>query len=691
VTAPRALAQTPPPADALTEIDRLADALDWDVEKIFRFVADEVRYEPYPGILRGAQGTLAALAGNAADQALLLAALLESSQVAYRFAQGRLDESTVEALMSGAGGDGATIRAEVSRTLAGEEATDPALEPRAGPDTGRQIEEARAAGQRVVDWARGQLRQTVGTIERALQNGGITLDRGFTQMPERERREHLWVQVANGPEWIDLDPTLPGGAAGTVLASDGSGLVELPAELRHRVRVAVIVERVAGGTLVEQAAIEIEQAGDELATIPLLVVNMRAEGMKGIGVQIGDLLEGTTSYVPFLSMGENAHYGDLIRFGTGDDVLGTGPGGAIGDGEATAQWLEVTVTSPDAEPVTVRREVFDRIGPAARAAGPVDISTLEPVESVELTPGGSAEYLPALTAHWVSVATGTIGGSRLRRSLQVTDEPEGLAGAVRAYHVVREAAGLEVALPAGVHAVANAPNVVAMTARALLDPDGGPVVEAGVDILHRSYALLPVRDTATDGSPSVIAGATSHIAERVMGGDGDREAGPGSEPAPVSVGAVFDQAIADGVPLTLVRDVVAARALPYPPDPLARLTSALDAGWIAVAPERPVQLAGRERVGWWLIDPLTGRTIDQLDDGRGGMLEHEHILIQTIIKTHPAWLILGVCVAGIGLFVANFIGLMVASGGDSGVAMGLFGGGALAGGLPGAIYCAAAV
>ncbi|MGY6628398.1 MAG: hypothetical protein ACXIVL_07760 [Oceanicaulis sp.] len=59
------------------EIMSAVDRLDFDGDEIARFVADAVRYEPYDGVLRGAQATLSARAGNAIDQSLLLIALLE--------------------------------------------------------------------------------------------------------------------------------------------------------------------------------------------------------------------------------------------------------------------------------------------------------------------------------------------------------------------------------------------------------------------------------------------------------------------------------------------------------------------------------------------------------------------------------------------------------------------------------------
>src|SRR5688572_3380542 len=68
-----------PAAAATGSVVDLAFELEFGQERIFRFVAEQIRYQPYAGLLRGAEGTLMARAGNAADQAVLLAALLDAS------------------------------------------------------------------------------------------------------------------------------------------------------------------------------------------------------------------------------------------------------------------------------------------------------------------------------------------------------------------------------------------------------------------------------------------------------------------------------------------------------------------------------------------------------------------------------------------------------------------------------------
>lgn len=74
------------------DTEALLDSLDYDPETIIDFVRNEIRFEPYEGLLRGVQGTLMSQAGNALDQALLLAYLLGEAGVDARLAHGMLDQ-----------------------------------------------------------------------------------------------------------------------------------------------------------------------------------------------------------------------------------------------------------------------------------------------------------------------------------------------------------------------------------------------------------------------------------------------------------------------------------------------------------------------------------------------------------------------------------------------------------------------
>lgn len=99
------LPRTPAPADLAetdeTEvtpaIEQLAATLDHDAVKIHNYVYNNIEFEPYYGIRKGAGQTLAEKAGSDADQAALLIALLRESGIHARFVQGVAELPAVRA------------------------------------------------------------------------------------------------------------------------------------------------------------------------------------------------------------------------------------------------------------------------------------------------------------------------------------------------------------------------------------------------------------------------------------------------------------------------------------------------------------------------------------------------------------------------------------------------------------------
>jgi len=75
-----------------TSLDQLNEAIDYQWEEAFTFVRDQIKFEPFTGIMKSSQGVLWGQAGNAVEQARLLNELLSLEGEKVRYAQGKLNE-----------------------------------------------------------------------------------------------------------------------------------------------------------------------------------------------------------------------------------------------------------------------------------------------------------------------------------------------------------------------------------------------------------------------------------------------------------------------------------------------------------------------------------------------------------------------------------------------------------------------
>lgn len=77
-------------AKVTPEIAALANQLGYSPTEIFQYVSNNIRFEPYWGSLKGAQGTLVAGSGGPMDQASLLVALMREANIPARYVRGTI-------------------------------------------------------------------------------------------------------------------------------------------------------------------------------------------------------------------------------------------------------------------------------------------------------------------------------------------------------------------------------------------------------------------------------------------------------------------------------------------------------------------------------------------------------------------------------------------------------------------------
>lgn len=633
-----------------------AAELDFDAQRIFRFVADEVRYEPYTGCLRGAAGAMANRAGNSIDQAVLLAGLLDASAIPVRFVSGPIDHEHADAMHASLATDleGARQQYEASLGLFPQGVSD--REPTA--DDRELIEALPDIVDRTIRLVEERTDRATGMLMSALQGAGIAVSSDAAPMPDQEIDRHTWVQAALGPDWVDLDPSVSDAVEGAAYAVPvGEPQERIPDEFRHRVEFVLTTESFAGGELSRTVVIEHAVFADELAGLPVVFAHEKPEGLEALGVALQSTLQGGVQYQPVLSVGDVTLVGiEPLVFGSGGGLLDEGPAGSVGEGETTAEWLEVRVISPDRE-IASRRTLFDRIGDETRASGAAAPSDLAPVETYDIDAELTDEFAPMRVVHFLDVATGSTSADRFLGGEEPPSESEALTLYPATYHLLRDGLISIVGSPRGVRTFIDAPNIVDFSLSLQPGPasPGEEKVNLAVDLLVRSAGNAPLIGSPLAAPAMLVAGLIEHEAERLAAGDG-----PKGEPFPDiavdSVGAVFEAAAEQAIDLVVLREASDVDAMPLRQGVAQRLVAGLQDGWVVVVPRRPVQLHGQERIGWWRVHPASGVAIDVFEDGRGTAMPDETGLYYRIAFWVRKFVCLGLAIKNAKTWAKLFTG-----------------------------------
>ena len=195
--------------------------------------------------------------------------------------------------------------------------------------------------------------------------------------------------------------------------------------------------------------------------------------------------------------------------------------------------------------------------------------------------------------------------------------PVGMLGSTLAG--LRDMLGIRLESDAGVWSYPSAPNLTVFHVSA---PDAGGSATILADLLHRDRMSLPFTDVspATTMHPLVLSGVLDAVAEQLLLAPEFRGDDPVDPDFAIghSVAGLFDEAATVGRPIRLVTTAADLDAIEADPISRGYLTAAVTSGQVIVVPVAPVDLDGTPVLGWWMIDPATGRTRDQLDNGMSG-------------------------------------------------------------------------
>jgi transglutaminase-like putative cysteine protease len=351
------------------EVADLASTLP-DTTSAFDLVRDSIAFDAYPGMLRGAEGTLTARAGNSIDRALLLQELLNDQGDTTRLAFGQLSPDAAAALV-------ARSLDEVPRPLqaAGFSPFSPGFRPAVEARAGR-------------DYA---------LLTAALGDRLANVDADGTSAAIADATSHAWVQVQQ-PDgtWLDLDPSMPDSQPGQTLTSADSTADALPDDARETVTLRVIAETLEDGSLSESpilsATLDPSIASDQQILVAFGPAGADGGLLGGPGGLLGSGGQGDATYVPVMTIDGTTWTGDPVSVSSTTDGGGLLGGG--GDPQDLASLsLEIETDAPGADPQIARHVIVDRVPAADRDGRSLNSDDLLPVPNTDGPPAMFATVL----------------------------------------------------------------------------------------------------------------------------------------------------------------------------------------------------------------------------------------------------------------------------------------------------------
>lgn len=241
-----------------------ARSLDNDPAAIIADVTDSISYLPYAGSLRAADGTLSSRSGNAIDQAVLLATMLNRAGLEARIVSGKINAEDAEVLVS------SISPPAPGRPAFNEEAMKRLRERISGeiPDLTGAVPGGDA------DALLKSLNQQQDSLIAALGDAAPPRQADLPEWVMTAAQDYWWVQYRDEPAgaWNDAHPAWPGGEAPPSLDGiEDSYYNALPDSAVQRITIRLEMETKKGtGDSKTLKLAELEEIpGSELARNPV--------------------------------------------------------------------------------------------------------------------------------------------------------------------------------------------------------------------------------------------------------------------------------------------------------------------------------------------------------------------------------------------------------------------------------------
>jgi hypothetical protein len=659
-----------------------------DPIKLFHWVRDETVLVPYRGALRGPQGVLMDRLGNSLDRALLLCEFLRLAGHQVRLARAALSEEQASQVLRNA------------RAMPQGGVPTAPTRPRQAPDElvkrmelyaqQYQLDQAELRNiidkltldqQRMAEQVAQRVAEQVPAIAAAVGQPAVD-DSAIAQTAALDTlRDHWWVQWQQGSTWVDLDPTFADAESGRALAevNETTQPDQLPDSLRHTVGIRLVVEFWEHGQLREVPVLTQDLVPAQLFGERMVVRHVPLNWPQDLNLlQEQDLLPrlkttvlAQREWLPVLSVGAKNHFKHAFTdAGTINENPGANPieplgktvGGLFrGRGEAlkglpteprsdtpqkkseqaaqlTAEWIEYEIRTPGQPVRTIRRQLFDVLGPAARSTGRPPAPKITETQQLErgLTLLGESEILllacqPSPEFVDYSTAEGLLTNREVLLDVMRN-------AASMAPNALRDKRAKLKPLPSQLYGLALArqewsrfrgdvyldrANILSYHKHLRLNPQGQLRMTEGVDIVANDVAVR----SGSRENPFLMRleqGVLDTNAEGFVLADASIQE---------NTAALFAQSEQQGIEWVMIRTATqsAWQSMELPHDVRVRIERDLAEGYVVLVPKKAMLLQGQPVVGWWRVDPRNGQTLGIGEHGWGNATEH--IVLQQLVMT----------------------------------------------------------
>jgi len=677
--------------DAATRIPRetfdpeaVVQRIGQDPIKLFEWVRDETGFVAYQGSLRGSIGVLMDRRGNSLDRALLLHELLLLAGSEVRLASGRLSpEKAKEVYQKTRGRNLAQFNQRPELLLQDQRSN---LELMAQEHQLNRDDLLKLLTQAQQD----REKEARGISEQVKEQTSALLDiikdnpKAQPKKPAGHEYEalvnHWWVQWEKDGEWENLDPTLPGLQPGETIAEpeDTPNPEDLGDDLYHTISIRVIAEQWKKGrleehTILEHLVVPSKTIGKTIVLRQLPVTwpsdkelfssrnpmqSLRSAVLAQKQWRAALEIEGKAVAESYFTAqgdvtaepmedeskekkGEGMEGGLLGGIGGQEEKKGKSPAG--NQAHLTAEWLEYEIHSPGQPVQTIRREIFDLLGPSARKQGiPAKLEiTKEQQARRSFKIPGQTEILPLVC--WLSPAQiETVAAENMLLDRGFFDnlqeeplslDPQDVLAQFSELRFLRgELYGLALKRfefsATAPEIYLDSPNLFAFHSFFGEDEKGELVGSECLDIVANDISVSPAaKEDAFQ--VQLKQGVLETVVEaQEMSGQG----------RVINTALVFAESKAQKISWLLIKNKEDPdwKSIELPPDVRARIENDLSAGYWVIAPAQQVLFGGKPESAWWRLNPETGNILGLGASGMGQAMTQYAAKVNIVLQLKTA-------------------------------------------------------